>query len=232
MKYLGTFTNNDDICTKKDLPTQASDIGAQEALVSGTNIKTINNQSILGSGDLSITASAAWGSITGTLSSQTDLQNALDAKPTYIEESSVASVTLPYYTKAESDTKTFARVYSSISEISESLSILSTMTDVMTAMADNSILMADISGYPNLRPLSGTFGQGILEIKKLSANNCVARYTALANPSAALSECRMWYGEFGNSTGYEWRGWNEVSTKSYVDSAIASAITTTLNTEV
>ena len=52
----------------------------QATLVSGTNIKTLNGSTILGSGDLVISASAAWGGITGTLSSQTDLQSALDAK--------------------------------------------------------------------------------------------------------------------------------------------------------
>ena len=52
----------------------------QDALVSGTNIKTINSNSLLGSGDIAITASAVWGGITGTLSSQTDLQTALNAK--------------------------------------------------------------------------------------------------------------------------------------------------------
>jgi hypothetical protein len=54
--------------------------GKQETLVSGTNIKTVNGGSLLGSGDLVVSASAAWGGITGTLSSQTDLQAALDAK--------------------------------------------------------------------------------------------------------------------------------------------------------
>ena len=54
--------------------------GKQDTLVSGTNIKTINGLSVLGSGDLSVTAQAAWGSITGTLSNQADLQNALNAK--------------------------------------------------------------------------------------------------------------------------------------------------------
>jgi hypothetical protein len=54
--------------------------GLQPLLVSGTSIKTINGTSLLGSGDISITASASWGSITGTLSSQTDLQSALDSK--------------------------------------------------------------------------------------------------------------------------------------------------------
>ena len=37
------------------VPTQASDIGAQPTLVSGTNIKTINTTSLLGSGDISLT---------------------------------------------------------------------------------------------------------------------------------------------------------------------------------
>ena len=43
------------IATMSDVPTQASDINAQETLVSGTNIKTINNESILGSGNITVT---------------------------------------------------------------------------------------------------------------------------------------------------------------------------------
>jgi hypothetical protein len=54
----------------------------QPILVSGSNIKTINSNSLLGSGDITITASAVWGGITGTLSAQTDLKNALNTKPT------------------------------------------------------------------------------------------------------------------------------------------------------
>lgn len=53
----------------------------QNTLVSGTNIKTINNTSILGSGNIDI-QSAVWGNITGTLADQTDLQSALDNKVT------------------------------------------------------------------------------------------------------------------------------------------------------
>jgi len=52
----------------------------QAALVSATNIKTINGASVLGSGDLTVSGSAAWGGITGTLSNQTDLNNALSGK--------------------------------------------------------------------------------------------------------------------------------------------------------
>ena len=59
---------------------QAALDAKQATLVSGTNIKTLNGSTILGSGDLVISASAAWGGITGTLSSQTDLQTALNAK--------------------------------------------------------------------------------------------------------------------------------------------------------
>ena len=51
----------------------------QDTLISGTNIKTVNSTSLLGSGNVVI-AGATWGSITGTLSTQTDLQTALDNK--------------------------------------------------------------------------------------------------------------------------------------------------------
>lgn len=52
----------------------------QPTLVSGTNIKTINGSTVLGSGDLVVSGAAAWGSITGALSNQTDLNNALNLK--------------------------------------------------------------------------------------------------------------------------------------------------------
>jgi hypothetical protein len=52
----------------------------QNTLVSSTNIKTINNVSILGSGNINVASVSVWGSVTGTLSNQTDLQVALDNK--------------------------------------------------------------------------------------------------------------------------------------------------------
>ena len=55
----------------------------QDTLVSGTSIKTVNGNSLLGSGDLVISGgggSTVWGGITGTLSSQTDLNTALSGK--------------------------------------------------------------------------------------------------------------------------------------------------------
>jgi len=51
---VNTFTANasSNVTANITVPTQSSDIGAQEELVSGTNIKTVNGTSILGSGDL------------------------------------------------------------------------------------------------------------------------------------------------------------------------------------
>jgi hypothetical protein len=54
--------------------------GKQDTLVNQSNIKSVNGTSLLGSGNVTITGTAAWGGITGTLSSQTDLQTALNAK--------------------------------------------------------------------------------------------------------------------------------------------------------
>lgn len=56
--------------------------GKQDKLSSGTNIKTINGESILGSGDIEIESGdeAVWGNISGTLANQTDLSEALAAK--------------------------------------------------------------------------------------------------------------------------------------------------------
>lgn len=64
-----------------DQAVEAGRAGKQDTLVSGTNIKTINGTSVLGSGDLTVSASGAtWGSITGTLSAQSDLSTALSGK--------------------------------------------------------------------------------------------------------------------------------------------------------
>jgi hypothetical protein len=57
-----------------------SSAGIQPTLISTTNIKSINGNSLLGSGNLTISTTATWGSITGTLSAQTDLDTALNGK--------------------------------------------------------------------------------------------------------------------------------------------------------
>lgn len=53
---VATSGSYNDLSNKPTIPSQASDIGAQETLVSGTNIKTVNNISLLGSGNIEITA--------------------------------------------------------------------------------------------------------------------------------------------------------------------------------
>ena len=80
-----------------------TDVAAkQDTLVSGTNIKTINGGTLLGSGDIVISGGggAAWGEITGTLASQTDLQSALNAK-----ENTITATTSADYFRGD---KTFA----------------------------------------------------------------------------------------------------------------------------
>lgn len=71
-------TNTGDNATN----TQYSGLAAskQDTLVSGTSIKTVNGNTLLGAGDISISSAVAWGGVTGTLSAQTDLQTALDGK--------------------------------------------------------------------------------------------------------------------------------------------------------
>jgi hypothetical protein len=59
----------------------------QDTLISGTNIKTINNTSVLGSGNIDIQTGVAWGEITGDIQDQTDLQNALDGKVAHVNAS-------------------------------------------------------------------------------------------------------------------------------------------------
>ena len=84
---------------KTEIPTKTSDLtndsnyitasyhdaSKQDVLVSGTNIKTINNQDILGSGNIKVESSAVWGSITGELHNQQDLHNELQAKANFTD---------------------------------------------------------------------------------------------------------------------------------------------------
>jgi hypothetical protein len=66
----------------------------QTTLVSGVNIKTINGSSVLGVGDLTLSAgNAAWGSITGSLANQTDLNTALNGKASASHNHAISDVT-------------------------------------------------------------------------------------------------------------------------------------------
>jgi len=77
---LGNVDNTADADKPVSTATQTALNAKQDTLVSGTNIKTVNSNSLLGSGNIEISSSVAWGGITGTLSSQTDLQSELDGK--------------------------------------------------------------------------------------------------------------------------------------------------------
>ena len=77
---LNAVDNTSDANKPISTATQTALDAKQATLVSGTNIKTINSTSILGSGNIAISSAVAWGGVTGTLSNQTDLQTALDLK--------------------------------------------------------------------------------------------------------------------------------------------------------
>jgi hypothetical protein len=77
---LSNVDNTADADKPVSSATQTALNAKQDTLVSGTNIKTVNSNSLLGSGNIEISSSVAWGGITGTLSNQTDLQSELDGK--------------------------------------------------------------------------------------------------------------------------------------------------------
>lgn len=81
----GTLSNQTDLQTVLNT--------YQPVLVSGTNIRTINGNTLLGSTDLVIAAGGGtWGSITGTLSSQSDLSTALNSKSPLAGSSSLTTL--------------------------------------------------------------------------------------------------------------------------------------------
>lgn len=77
---LGNVDNTSDLNKPISTATQTALNTKQDTLVSGTNIKTINNESLLGDGNITISTTTNWGGIGGTLSDQTDLQEALDKR--------------------------------------------------------------------------------------------------------------------------------------------------------
>lgn len=77
---LGNVDNTSDLNKPISTATQTALNAKQDTLVSGTNIKTINNESLLGDGNITISTTTNWGGIGGTLSDQTDLQEALDKR--------------------------------------------------------------------------------------------------------------------------------------------------------
>lgn len=76
----GSITGNIDNQTDLKAALNAKQdtlIGTQTV---GQNIKTVNNQTLLGSGNIEIESSVTWGDITGNITDQLDLQTALNGK--------------------------------------------------------------------------------------------------------------------------------------------------------
>lgn len=72
----GNSPADDVVVSQKAISTAVAT--KQDTLVSGTTIKTVNGNSLLGSGDITISGGVAWGNITGDITAQTDLQTALN----------------------------------------------------------------------------------------------------------------------------------------------------------
>jgi hypothetical protein len=166
----GTITGT--LSSQTDLQSALN--AKQDTLISATNIKTINGSSILGSGDLVVSGSgAAWGSITGTLSSQTDLQSALNLKydasnpAGYINASALA----PYLT-----TTTAAATYYPLTNPSGYISGI-TSGDVTTALGYTPYDSSNPSGYIDSSALT----------PYLTSSTAAATYYPLTNPSGYIS---------------------------------------------
>lgn len=86
--YITNITSGDVTTALGYVPADSSSIptvndGTLDIQVNGTSIATFTaNQSGNSTANISVPNSATWGNITGTLSNQTDLQNALNAKST------------------------------------------------------------------------------------------------------------------------------------------------------
>jgi len=131
--YSGVTTDTVDITGKTNIPTKDVYYGAttdtaevlvdntnrlisvnvntntiQEKLISGVNIKTINSEPLLGSGNIDIDVGyAVWGNISGNLSDQADLQNALNNKQDKLDFNSeipAGGEIVPLYSIKDADT--------------------------------------------------------------------------------------------------------------------------------
>lgn len=97
----------------------------QSPLVSGTNIKTINGATILGSGDLVVSGAAAFSSITGQPTDNANLSTALNAKAPLASPSFTGTPTgigIPVYARVTgSNATTTGQALTNITGLSASL---------------------------------------------------------------------------------------------------------------
>lgn len=161
----------------------------QSTLVSGTNIKTINGVTVLGSGDIVISSggSPVWGGITGTLASQTDLQAALNARQPLATV--LTNTTAAFTTAQESKLAgiaTGATANAADAELRDRTThtgaqAIATVTGLQTALDGKAALgaNADITSLRQSVTLvaTGTISADSLGFRGLPANPQTAAYT-------------------------------------------------------
>ena len=163
-------------------PIQTQIDGKQETLVNQTNIKSVNGVTLLGSGDLTVSSSAAWGGITGTLSSQTDLQSALDLK----EDVIAAGTTAQYYRgdKTFRDLDKTAVGLPNVDNTSDANKPVSTATQTALDLKAD-LAGATFTGAVSATNLSGT-NTGDQDISGI-ATNTTAISTKLSTTGGAMT---------------------------------------------
>lgn len=155
-----------------------SNISAQESLVSGTNIKTINGQSILGSGNLEIGGGGGGGSITVdtemSSSSTNPVQNrvitsALSGKVsdvqvggTSVVQNGIASIPSNTDTKV-TQTVTSSSISSNWRGILIGSSNVASESGALTTTTDTSLIFSELRYQPSTGTLKATKFKGSLE---------------------------------------------------------------------
>ena len=187
----------------------------QDTLISGTNIKTLNNESLLGEGNIDIT-SAQWGNITGDLNNQTDLKNALNEKANNSNVESLTTQVNANTTNISTNTESITNLQTS--KLDASKANVDVMTDLgVTAQNDNvslnknykNLSTQETSSYSVNVPLANDTTAGLMSkadyaqlrdntarIEQLEGQNIRLLYTASDNPTASQIEA------FVKSEGY------------------------------
>ena len=81
LSIVATSGSYNDLTNKPTIPTKTSELTNDSGfLTEHQPLKTINGESIVGTGDIEISGSSQWGSITGNISNQTDLQSELSKR--------------------------------------------------------------------------------------------------------------------------------------------------------
>ena len=81
LSTVATSGSYDDLLNKPTIPSKTSELTNDSGfLTEHQPLKTINGESIVGTGNIEISGSSQWGSITGNISNQTDLQSELSKR--------------------------------------------------------------------------------------------------------------------------------------------------------